>query len=81
MKEILENYGLASLLRGELFRSESFEDFITWINGNDRKAQDVRNLIVKYELQALAKKIIAGFRRNYAGKPETFALDKETCPV
>jgi len=75
------NQYLETTLRGELFRSKSYEDFVEWLNSADRKAEDIRNMIHAEKLNAKAREIMARYRQHYAGKPDVFKRDKKTVPV
>jgi hypothetical protein len=81
MKEILQAGALQKMMKAELMRSESFEDFMTWLQSSDRKAEDIRNLINNNGMRPEASEIIRKFREWYEGNPERFNLDKRTCPV
>lgn len=72
---------LETVLRGELFRSKSYEDFVEWLNSADRKAEDIRNMIHAEKLNKEAREIMARYRGHYAGKPDVFKRDKKAVPV
>jgi len=79
-QEIAIQY-LETTLRGELFRSKSYEDFVEWLKSEDRKAEDLRNMIHREGLNKQAREIMARYRGHYAGKPDMFRKDKKHVPV
>lgn len=81
MKEILQAGALQKMMKAELMRSQSFEDFMNWLQSADRKAEDIRNMINDNGMRKEAAEIIRKFREWYADNPERFAFDKSTCPV
>lgn len=81
LQEVLLAGALHKMLKAELMRSKSFDDFMQWLQSEDRKAEDVRDLINKTETRKEAAEIIRKFREWYADNPERFAFDKATCPV
>ena len=68
---------LPLLLEGQLWRSESFADFLTWLKSDDRCAQDLRRSITEYGLNEKARAWVTTRRRIYEANPAQFKKDRE----
>jgi len=78
MKELTEMYqkALPFMLEGHLWRSETFDAFLTWLKSNDRAAEDIRGIIHGYGLQEQAREWVNKRRAIYTANPDQFTNDR-----
>lgn len=75
--KVLESGALAVMLRWEMFKHGSFEEFYEWLGGDDLAAVQLREVIVKGGCRPLAAKIVSRLRGFYAGEQGRFDLDRQ----